>query len=98
MYGNGNSNQLASGSSPTTRAVIQQGLDAQEQSLGNLHTVISDLESRLALVCETVPPEVGVASLNEKSSPQIIERVGRHGNGIDAAAGRLQRLMARLQL
>lgn len=101
-YGNGgpgSAMNLPVAAAPPPAAPIPAVLDEQEKALYELHSTIDGLTDRLSLVLAPPPPAAqGVGRESPPKAVQIISRVQDHTTGIQFAIGRIQDLLARVQL
>lgn len=82
------------------RETISAALDTQQNTIGQLHAVISDLESRLNSVVESRPqdPTNSVMPPPAPTPTQVLYRVNDNSRSIDGAVKRIVELVQRIQL
>lgn len=106
----GNGNQLVGGipynppyegarTATEKRETVQSALDYHQNAIGQLHSMITELETRLVAVLEPLPPAGGNANAPPAPQPtSVLVRVTDATRSIETASRRLGELVQRIQL
>jgi hypothetical protein len=84
---------------PATRETVQNALDRQQQAIGVLHAMISELETRLTAALDPQPPaDVNAKQLAAPTATSVLHRVSDSIAGIEGATRRIGELTQRVNL
>jgi hypothetical protein len=83
---------------PQNRATVSAALDGQQQIVIGLHTIISDLETRLTTALDPSTASGAGASSPAPTPTSVINRIADHTRGLEAAAERIADLVQRINL